>query len=66
MTELLGRTAVDSAEARVEAARKTYGAAPAQVVALDDVTVTFRRGQFTAIMALLSPGRRPGCTAWPA
>jgi putative ABC transport system ATP-binding protein len=45
------------AAARAERASKVYGAAEAQVVALDDVTVEFERGQFTAIMGPSGSGK---------
>jgi putative ABC transport system ATP-binding protein len=43
--------------ARVQGARKTYGAGAATVVALDDVTVGFTSGQFTAIMGPSGSGK---------
>ena len=43
--------------ARVEIARKTFGDGPATVVALDDVTVGFDVGQFTAIMGPSGSGK---------
>jgi putative ABC transport system ATP-binding protein len=45
------------AAARVEHARKAYGTADATVVALDDVTVDFATGQFTAIMGPSGSGK---------
>ena len=49
-----------AAAARAEAARKVYSAAHsdgAAVVALDDVTVDFARGAFTAIMGPSGSGK---------
>ena len=43
--------------ARAEAARKVYGEGDTQVVALDDVTVDFRSGEFTAIMGPSGSGK---------
>jgi putative ABC transport system ATP-binding protein len=43
--------------ARVVAARKAYGTGDATVVALDDVSVDFRRGAFTAIMGPSGSGK---------
>jgi putative ABC transport system ATP-binding protein len=46
--------------------RKVYGDGPTSVVALDGVDVTFRRGEFAAIMGRPGPGSPPCCTASPA
>ena len=43
--------------ARAENARKVYGEGDTQVVALDDVTVDFRSGEFTAIMGPSGSGK---------
>jgi putative ABC transport system ATP-binding protein len=43
--------------ARVQGARRTYGVGAATVVALDDVTVGFAAGQFTAIMGPSGSGK---------
>ena len=43
--------------ARAEAARKVYGSGDTQVVALDDVTVDFAAGEFTAIMGPSGSGK---------
>ena len=43
--------------ARTESARKVYGQGATQVVALDDVTVDFASGQFTAIMGPSGSGK---------
>jgi putative ABC transport system ATP-binding protein len=43
--------------ARVQAARRTYGVGATTVVALDDVTVGFAAGQFTAIMGPSGSGK---------
>ena len=45
------------AAARVEHATKTYGTGDTAVVALDDVTVEFPDGQFTAIMGPSGSGK---------
>jgi putative ABC transport system ATP-binding protein len=46
-----------TAAARAEAARKVYGSGDTQVVALDDVTVEFATGEFTAIMGPSGSGK---------
>jgi putative ABC transport system ATP-binding protein len=46
-----------TAAARAEAARKVYGSGDTQVVALDDVTVDFATGEFTAIMGPSGSGK---------
>ncbi|MGD9797133.1 MAG: ABC transporter ATP-binding protein [Acidimicrobiia bacterium] len=45
------------AEARAENARKVYGRGDTEVVALDDVTVEFETGRFTAIMGPSGSGK---------
>ena len=50
-------SAVDTVAARVQDACKTYGTAPGLVVALDDLSVWFRRGRFTAIMGPSGSGK---------
>jgi putative ABC transport system ATP-binding protein len=45
------------AAARVQGARKSYGTGDAVVVALDDVTVEFTSGRFTAIMGPSGSGK---------
>jgi putative ABC transport system ATP-binding protein len=55
--EVLNQAGVETVATRVEIARKTYGNEPAIVVALDDVTVGFLRGQFTAIMGPSGSGK---------
>ncbi len=61
MTEpaLLSQTSPTSqmSAARVRNATKSYGADDATVVALDDVTVSFARGAFTAIMGPSGSGK---------
>jgi putative ABC transport system ATP-binding protein len=57
MAETIRSAEVETAAARVQAARKIYGSEPAVVVALDDVTVTFLSGQFTAIMGPSGSGK---------
>jgi putative ABC transport system ATP-binding protein len=51
------RTTDRSAAARSEALTKVYGDGEARVVALDDVTVEFGSGQFTAIMGPSGSGK---------
>jgi putative ABC transport system ATP-binding protein len=48
---------VGPAAARAESARKVYGRGDTQVVALDDVTVDFEQGRFTAIMGPSGSGK---------
>jgi putative ABC transport system ATP-binding protein len=48
---------VETTAARVESARKTYGKEPNVVVALDDVTISFMSGRFTAIMGPSGSGK---------
>jgi putative ABC transport system ATP-binding protein len=43
--------------ARADAARKVYGSGDTQVIALDDVTVDFAAGEFTAIMGPSGSGK---------
>jgi putative ABC transport system ATP-binding protein len=43
--------------ARAEAARKVYGSGDTQVVALDDVSIDFAAGEFTAIMGPSGSGK---------
>jgi putative ABC transport system ATP-binding protein len=43
--------------ARADAARKVYGSGDTQVVALDDVTIDFAAGEFTAIMGPSGSGK---------
>jgi putative ABC transport system ATP-binding protein len=50
-------TATLTAAARAESARKVYGEGATQVVALDDVTVQFAAGEFTAIMGPSGSGK---------
>jgi putative ABC transport system ATP-binding protein len=50
-------TATATAAARTERARKVYGEGSTEVVALDDVTVEFRAGEFTAIMGPSGSGK---------
>ena len=50
-------TAATTAAARTETARKVYGEGSTEVVALDDVTVEFRAGEFTAIMGPSGSGK---------
>jgi len=50
-------TATTTVAARAEQARKVYGEGATQVVALDDVTVDFSSGQFTAIMGPSGSGK---------
>ena len=49
--------ASDVAAAGAEHLSKVYGAGDTRVVALDDVTVTFARGEFTAIMGPSGSGK---------
>ncbi|MEY8566565.1 ABC transporter ATP-binding protein [Corynebacterium sp.] len=53
------RTTVTTAHsaARAEGLTKTYGAGDTRVTALDDVTVDFTRGEFTAIMGPSGSGK---------
>lgn len=44
---------------------KVHGGGAAEVVALNDVTVQFGRGQLTAIMGPSGSGKSTLCTAWP-
>jgi putative ABC transport system ATP-binding protein len=46
-----------TAAARGEVVRKLYGEGDTRVVALDDITVTFPRGEFTAIMGPSGSGK---------
>jgi putative ABC transport system ATP-binding protein len=46
-----------TAAARTDAARKVYGEGSTEVIALDDVTVEFRAGEFTAIMGPSGSGK---------
>ena len=50
-------TATATVAARTDSARKVYGEGATQVVALDDVTVEFATGQFTAIMGPSGSGK---------
>ena len=50
-------TATATVAARADTARKVYGEGATQVVALDDVTVEFVAGQFTAIMGPSGSGK---------
>ena len=50
-------TATLTAAARAESARKVYGEGATQVIALDDVTVQFAAGEFTAIMGPSGSGK---------
>lgn len=56
MTESSNGAAQENA-VRVENARKVYGKGETQVVALDDVTVSFEKGHFTAIMGPSGSGK---------
>ncbi len=47
----------DAVAARTENLSKVYGTGDTRVVALDDVTVDFQRGQFTAIMGPSGSGK---------
>jgi len=47
----------DTAAARVENATKVYGSGDTTVTALDDVTISFERGKFTAIMGPSGSGK---------
>jgi putative ABC transport system ATP-binding protein len=49
--------AATTAAARTETARKVYGEGSTEVVALDNVTVEFREGEFTAIMGPSGSGK---------
>jgi putative ABC transport system ATP-binding protein len=49
--------ATTTVAARSQNARKVYGEGPTQVVALDDVSVEFATGQFTAIMGPSGSGK---------
>ena len=51
------QTAMRPAAARAVAARKVYGSGDTAVVALDDVSVDFRAGEFTAIMGPSGSGK---------
>src|SRR5262245_20828841 len=46
-----------AAAVRLTAVRKTYGTHRRKVVALDDVSVNFRRGAFTAVMGPSGSGK---------
>lgn len=48
---------VENAAARVENAGKVYGAGDTEVTALDDLTVAFERGRFSAIMGPSGSGK---------
>jgi putative ABC transport system ATP-binding protein len=48
---------ITGAAARAEAARKVYGRGDTEVVALDDVTVEFEPGRFSAIMGPSGSGK---------
>jgi putative ABC transport system ATP-binding protein len=48
---------VAAVAARAEMARKVYGSGDTRVVALDDVSVSFRSGEFTAIMGPSGSGK---------
>jgi hypothetical protein len=50
---------------RAEHAVKVYGTADTAVTALDDVSIAFPAGRFTAIMGPSGPASRRFCTAWP-
>ncbi len=50
-------TAITSFAARVEGATKVYGEGDTEVRALDDMTVAFNRGRFTAIMGPSGSGK---------
>lgn len=51
--------------AQVRNAVKRYGDGDTAVTALDDVTVGFPRGTFSAIMGPSGSGSRPCCTSRP-
>src|SRR5947209_3578430 len=50
-------TATTTAAARTDHARKVYGEGSTQVIALDDVSVDFASGEFTAIMGPSGSGK---------
>jgi len=47
----------ESTAARVENATKIYGSGSTMVTALDDLTLSFERGKFTAIMGPSGSGK---------
>jgi putative ABC transport system ATP-binding protein len=57
MMGAMSPTAISTVAARTESARKVYGEGATQVVALDDVTVEFTTGRFTAIMGPSGSGK---------
>ena len=54
---MTGIAAVETQAARAENLSKTYGTAHTAVRALNDVSVTFERGQFTAVMGPSGSGK---------